>query len=315
MRNNIAEDISIKWNEENQALKSPVALMPRLLMLEVTNACNLKCTMCQNINMKRSKGFMSPELGKRAIIEAAQLGIREVALFTTGEPLLYKHLDELIIEAKNQNLYCYLSSNGLLLNKTTAEMLCTKGLDSFKFSIDASSKQEYESIRINGSFDKLINNVLLLKETRDKLQSPLKILCAAIAINTDQKRIEDFQKLFGPLCDSVLISECSNLGGKVNKDKTLNKKAGNTKKPPCRLLWDRIIICYNGKVTACCVDFDEELVYADYTATSLEKAWNNKTIQKWRNMHLTEGTCSMPMCGECNYPFLSEADELRNLNK
>lgn len=315
MSNNIVEDICIKWNEENQAAKSPVAPIPRLLMLEVTNACNLKCTMCQNTNMKRSKGFMSPELGKKAIREAADLGVREVALFTTGEPLLYKYLDELIIEAKKRNLYCYLSSNGLLLNKTIAEMLCTKGLDSFKFSIDASNKQEYESIRINGSFDRLINNVVLLKETRDRLQSPLKIICGAVAIRSDKKRIEDFQKLFGPLCDSVLISELSNLGGKINKDKILDKKADNKRRPPCRLLWDRIIICYDGKLTACCVDFDAELVYADYTVTSLEKAWNNQTIQKWRNMHLTEGTYLMAMCGECNYPFLSETDRLRKLNQ
>jgi MoaA/NifB/PqqE/SkfB family radical SAM enzyme len=265
--------------------------------------------------MKRSKGFMPPELGKKAIQEAAQLGIREVALFTTGEPLLYKYLDELIIEAKNRNLYCYLSSNGLLLEKTVAEMLCTTGLDSFKFSIDASNKQEYESIRINGSFNRLINNVQLLKKTRDNLQSPLKIICAAIAISPDQKWIKNFQKLFGPLCDSVLISELSNLGGKINKHKTLNKKMSNKKRPPCRLLWDRIIICYDGKVTACCVDFDAELAYADYTETSLKKAWNNETIQKWRKMHLTEGTCSMPMCGQCNYPFLSDADELRKLNQ
>ena len=117
MTSDIARSISKKWEQVDRLKKTILAPVPRLVMLEVTNACNLKCAMCQHPNMTREKGFMPLELGKKAIREAAKMGIKEAALFSTGEPLLYSHLEELIIEAKRRNLYCYLSSNGLLLNK------------------------------------------------------------------------------------------------------------------------------------------------------------------------------------------------------
>ncbi len=310
LSDNIVERITNKWNVFDKAEKSVIAPVPRLLMLEVTNACNLKCIICNNTNMKRPKGNMPVELGKKAIREAAKWGVKEVALFTTGEPLLYKNLEQLIIEAKKNKLYCYLTSNGLLLNEQKAEMLCQTELDSIKFSIDSSNKEEYEKIRVNGSFDKLLNNIQLLKKIRDNLNAPLKIICSAIIIAQNQEKIKAFRKLFEPLADSILFSEMSNLGGKIS-NATLCKREDIK---PCRLLWDRIIINYDAKISACCVDFDAELVYADYNTNTLEEVWNNTTIKKWRELHLGGNTKLMPMCGDCNTPFLLEVDKLKGKN-
>ncbi|MFC1623837.1 radical SAM/SPASM domain-containing protein [Candidatus Omnitrophota bacterium] len=314
MDSNISEKIVQRWNREDRIGKTAIAPAPRLLMLEVTNACNLKCRMCQNPNMTRARGYMDVELGKRTIREAAQIGIKEIALFSTGEPLLYARLDELIIEAKRQKLYCYLSSNGLLLEEKSAEMICRYGLDSFKFSIDASDKEEYEDTRINGDFDKLISNIRLLKHTRDRLQSPLKIICAYAIKDFDKKRIESFKNLFKPICDSILISEWSNLGGKVDASNTGAEVLNGRNRPSCRLLWDRIVVSYDGRITACCVDFDLELCYSDLNFVSLENAWNNETIQAWREKHLIGEGHLMPMCGKCSSPFIMKTDRLRGIN-
>jgi len=82
----------------------------------------------------------------------------------------------------------------------------------------------------------------------------------------------------------------------------------------CRLLWDRIVLCYDGRITVCCVDFDAELCYADLNFAPLETAWNNKTIQAWRQEHLTGRTDRMPMCGKCSSPFIMETDRLKGIN-
>lgn len=76
-------------------------------MLEVNNARNLKCVMCNNRKIHRPKGTMPVELGISALNEAADFRIKEVALFTVGEPLIYKHLEVLFKEAKQLliNLY------------------------------------------------------------------------------------------------------------------------------------------------------------------------------------------------------------------
>jgi len=310
MKEKTLERIVSNWEKIDHMQKNSMASVPRLLMLEVTNACNLKCKMCGNSKMTRNKGMMPKSFGIRMIQEAAQMGIQEVALYTTGEPLIYPHLEQLIIEAKKQELYCYITSNGLLLNESSIEMLCKSQLDSFKFSIDGSNKQEYESIRKQGNFDTLLKNIRLLKEKRDQLNSHLKIICAMVLLKENQDHQLDFKKTFEPLCDDILLSKATNIGGKFNKNESSEKKICRTIKP-CRLLWDRIIVNYDGKITACCVDFNAELVYDDCNLTSLTKAWNNQTIQDWRNRHLSGNINDLPLCNVCDAPYVFDANDLK----
>jgi radical SAM protein with 4Fe4S-binding SPASM domain len=311
MKESIVTRITENWEKIDRMKKSEIARVPRLIMLEVTNACNLRCEMCGNKNMKRDKGRMPLDLGRKAIREAADTGIREVALYTTGEPLLCPDIAELIKESKKNNLRCILTSNGLLLNEDIAEMLCRSGLDSFKFSIDGTSRQEYEAIRRGGNFDRLFKNVHLLKQTRDSMRSGMKIICAMVLMKQNMEHISRFRKTFGPLSDEVLISHMTNLGGKNGEGNVVKQRQGAR---PCRLLWDRIIINYDGKITACCVDFDADMVYGDYTSGGLLEAWNNKTMQSWRRNHLTNRVDTMPLCGKCDAPYVFDQSALNNEN-
>ncbi len=316
MNEKTAERIAKNWERIDRMEKSESAQIPRLLMLEVTNACNLRCKMCGNPKMTRSKGFMPLEMGKRAIREAAETGIGEIALFTTGEPLLYPRLEQLLVEAKKHDLYCFMTSNGLLLNENTIEMLCGSGLDSFKFSIDGTNEEEYESIRRQGNFDTLLKNTRLLRAARDRLNSGLKIICAMVLMEENRNHLTEFERLFEPVADDILISRATNLGGKYekrNKSEKVYKPAAAVQ--PCRLLWDRIIINYDGKITACCVDFDAELVYGDYNSETLAEAWNNETIRGWRKKHLTGRVETMPLCDVCDAPYIFNADDLINVQE
>lgn len=312
MHKDTLRQITENWERIDKMAKSSIAPIPRLLMLETTNACNLKCKICGNKNMKRPRGMMSIDLGQRAIREAAEIGIQEVALYTTGEPLLYPYLEQLIVTARKNNMYCFLTSNGMLLNKQLAKMLCKSGLNSFKFSIDGTNKEEYEAIREGGIFETLMSNVRLLRETRDRLGSKLKIICGMVLMERNQEHLSTFRTLFEPFADDLLISKVTNQGGKY-KDTSDIKSCGTTKPQPCRLLWDRIIINYDGKITACCIDFDAELVYGDYNNSTLLEVWNNEIIQTWRENHLTGKVATMPLCCDCNAPYIFDVNHLKEV--
>lgn len=283
-------------------------------MLEVTNACNLKCKMCGNKDMTRAKGMMSTDMAKRAIKEAAAIGIKEVALFSTGEPFLYSHLEKLILEAKANDLYCFLTSNGMLLNEKVAEMLCRSGLDSFKCSIDGTNKQEYESIRKGGNFDLLLGNIKYLRQRRDELGSKLKIICGMVLLDENKNKVSVFKELFGSIADDILVANAANIGGK-NKEISWDESFDFDMPKPCKLLWDRIVVNYDGKITACCVDFDAELVYGDYNSDCFLDVWNNNVMQKWRKDHLSGDIKSMPLCNKCDAPYISESNRLKQAQK
>ena len=200
------------------------------------------------------------------------------------------------------------------MNEDTVKMLCVSGLDSFKFSIDGTNKEEYEAIRRRGNFDILLKNTRLLRVARDRLNSGLKIICAMVLMEENRNHLSQFEKLFEAVADDLLISRVTNLGGKYEKkhvsEKITKPEAGVQ---PCRLLWDRVIINYDGKITACCVDFDAELVYGDYNFETLAEAWNNETIRSWRKRHLIGRVEMMPLCNVCDAPYIFNAENLRNI--
>jgi len=307
--------VADKWRRLDTLKSAPLAAFPKTLMLEVTNACNLACIMCAHPKMTRKAGLMPVQLGTRVIAEAAQLGAQEVALYSTGEPLIHKQLEEFICAAHKHGLRSYITSNGLLLNMETAQMLCNSALDSFKFSIDAANKESYEKVRVNGNFDQLLEKVKLLKSVRDATASPMKIICACLKFSDsadEQQKQKDFEALFSPWCDSIFFSEVTNLGGKI---KTSDSPTLTHNKPACRLLWDKLIVTYDGKLSACCIDFNAELIYADLAQESMESSWNNSLMQQWRQFHLEQKTTQMPMCGTCNTPVIHTPANLDQVNR
>src|SRR5688572_23571645 len=61
-------------NEASFRLRRPVSSVLSSVNLELTNHCNLRCTICPvNTTMRRPKGFMDPALFRRVIDENSQL--------------------------------------------------------------------------------------------------------------------------------------------------------------------------------------------------------------------------------------------------
>lgn len=64
--------------------------------IETSMACNLKCRYCSNKAGKPLPNELSLEEIKNDIDQALELGARSVVFIGGGEPLLYKHIFELI---------------------------------------------------------------------------------------------------------------------------------------------------------------------------------------------------------------------------
>ena len=90
-----------------------------------------------------------------------------------------------------------------------------------------------------------------------------------------------------------------NTAHKQRKDKC-NMSSAKKKKDDyiCSMVFDRIHITHNGFLTACCQDFNDDLLIADLKKVSLYDAWNGEKFKRFREMHLTkklEGT----LCHGC----------------
>ncbi len=314
----IVSDVKSHWGDFENHKHDRVAALPDTIMLELTNSCNLACTMCMNPKMTRKKGFMSLELVEKILIEADTLGIRKIALYTTGESFLHSKIFDIILLCKKYNMYTYVTTNLLLLDSEKIVKLFNTGIDSVKYSIDGLNQDEYEKIRIGGKYNKVIENIKEMKILRDSMESKTKLSIGIILSQYNISKRENYIQTYGSYVDEIIFSLISNQSGHISKSEYKNLKPSevniSTQWKPCRQLWDRIVVTYDGMLTACCIDFENTLSYSNLETSSLKESWNNLRMKTFRDEHTNHKFKEMSLCKTCDSPYIQQVSIWNKLN-
>jgi sulfatase maturation enzyme AslB (radical SAM superfamily) len=158
------------------------------LQLYLTNACNLKCSHCYLDAGKAIENELSPEEFGTIIDEFASLH-RTKVVFTGGKPLLYSDkFFKLANRAKKNNLNVQLFTNGTLVNQGIIEKL-NECVDEIQFSLDGATAEVNDEIRGKGVFNKVLENLRLLMNTKIKLKLSMVIM---------PRNVEDLKKYRNP---------------------------------------------------------------------------------------------------------------------
>ncbi len=143
---------------------------PRTLYLETSNRCNSLCQTCP-LTFYGSPGGahdMSFEEFRRVVDGAP--GLQRVVLHGIGEPLLNRHLPEMIRYLKARGVHVLFNSNAILLTRKWRELLLGSGLDEFRASLDAATPGTYGRIRGVPLHDRVVRNL-------DELVAARRALC------------------------------------------------------------------------------------------------------------------------------------------
>ena len=144
---------------------------PTLLELELSNQCNLECIMCEGrlssgIRKNRDKLPPLPNLYDDDFVEQIKEFIPhlEELRFNGGEPFAQKIVYDICMLVKDLNptLKITIATNGTVYNKQVQQILDNCNIH-LNISIDSLDKETYESIRINGNFDVLMENFDMFK--------------------------------------------------------------------------------------------------------------------------------------------------------
>jgi MoaA/NifB/PqqE/SkfB family radical SAM enzyme len=103
------------------------------LFVEITNACNFKCTWCPDEIMGRRRGFMKKERVFRLLDEIAEkrpwLGpLYPVKLHQMGEPMLHPDLAEIVAHAEGRGVGIELNTNCGFITAERVDALYRAGL-------------------------------------------------------------------------------------------------------------------------------------------------------------------------------------------
>jgi MoaA/NifB/PqqE/SkfB family radical SAM enzyme len=120
------------------------------LFIEITNACNFKCTWCPDDIMGRRRGFMKKERVFRILEEIAakrsRLGpIYPVKLHQMGEPFLHPDLVEIVERAERSGVPIELNTNCGLITRERIEGLYAAGLTNLILSYQTPDTETFKT--------------------------------------------------------------------------------------------------------------------------------------------------------------------------
>ena len=131
---------------------------PVCLYLEVTNRCNLLCETCpRTFEDLEPPADMSMELFRRIVDQAPN--VARVVLHGVGEPMLVKHLPDMIRYLKARGTHVLFNTNGTLLAPRKQREIIDTGLDELRVSLDAAEAATFLQVRGKDMFDRIVRNV------------------------------------------------------------------------------------------------------------------------------------------------------------
>ena len=152
----------------------PLALAhgPRTLYLETSNRCNSLCQTCPLTFYGSQGGAHDMSLDEfRTVVDAAP-GVERVVLHGIGEPLLNRHLPEMIRQLKARGVHVLFNSNAILLTRKWRDLLLGSGLDEYRASLDAATPATYLAIRGVPLHERVVRNIGALVAARRRPAAP-----------------------------------------------------------------------------------------------------------------------------------------------
>ncbi len=274
---------------------------PIRLWVELTSACNYRCKMCPNKELKKEdRGLMSFDVYKK-ILDDAHPFVLDINLAHRGESLLHPQLIEAICYAKKLGFFTRLHTNGSLLTEELSEKILSSGLDRLSFSFDGYTKETYEDIRRGGNFENTLNNIIHFLKRKRAVQSK-KPETALEVINMEdenngssKKEKEKFLSRFKSLpLDNLVIKKMHNWAGEITPKDTPHKYSA------CPFPWNALVICWDGAVLPCTQDFFGHYTVGNVMESSLEQIWNNKKMASLRKKLAGEKVHDLKTCSRCD---------------
>ena len=166
---------------------TPINVSPLSVDINITDRCNFRCLQCRGAEESYDpKGEIDSTDMKRIIRDMADMHIPYLTI-SGGEPLLrYDLVLETIEYAQSHGIKVGMVTNSSLLNEEKLTSLVEAGLHRIAISLDGATKETHDEIRMPGSFDKIMADLVLCQELRQRKSFRLHINTVVLRQNFRQ---------------------------------------------------------------------------------------------------------------------------------
>lgn len=285
--------------------------LPKCLNIELNNTCNHQCIFCPfhspYLRRKFEASHMNLDFAKKILDMAKKqkIGENEIGFYATGEPLVYKELEQCIKYAKELGFkYTFITTNGALANPARIIDLLDAGLDSIRFSVNAATPNMYKEIHGKDDFSKVMENIRFLDKYRKKRNIQVSVSMSCVVTKKTKREVNIIKKLFDQLVDEFVffpVMDLDTIDYKLESDYALDEVDENYEKKikACPSLFNSMYINSKGQVRICCDARAIDIIAADLNQKmDLVAAWNSKKMIDYRKMHM-EGSIKGSVCENC----------------
>lgn len=304
---------------------------PFMIMIDVCNICNFRCSFCPTGDPKllesfnRPQGIMDLGLFCKIVddIKKFDKKLKKLQFYKDGEPLINKDLGSMVAYAKSKGIADSLvvSSNGSLIDESRAIEIIESGLDRINISVKHVSVSGYKKITSTYSdYEAIRKGIEFLFSEKTRIGSPLevyvKIIDSGLSDDEKNKFLADFSSISNGINIDTLMgwSLCQQkdfrLGMAVDKGMNGQTPIKNSRKI-CPLPFYTMAVNFNGMVSVCCVDWSWGTIIGDARKESLIDIWTGKRMKEFRMCHLRQERSKIAACASCHYLLgINEASDI-----
>ncbi len=285
-----------------RAARLPYA--PFTIYLDPCNACDVRCTFCPQSNWgRRARGQMPWELFTRAVDEIVRLKPARVFLFCYGEATLNKRIADMVRTIADAGLRIRMHTNAFALTEGKARALVEAGLHEVKFSFDTADRELYNRMRQGSDFEKVLANIRRMVEIRDELGADrpafyLQELVPFAEGAGKPANTRAYMDLFAGLkvkFRAKYMHSFAGQGGEAEFAMADDEGASH-----CSQLYRRIVVNFDGKIHACCLDPEGHNIVGDLAAgDSIAESWNGPAMIALRERTNRGDVAGVPPCDKC----------------
>lgn len=289
--------------------------VPIAIAFEPTTSCNLRCPECPSglRSFTRPTGMLQENLFKSTIDQIADK-LLYLTFYFQGEPYLHPKFTELVQYATERGIYTATSTNAHYLKEDLAEKTVKSGLDRLIISIDGTTQETYESYRIGGKLEKVIEGTKEIVKAKRKLKSNTPhLIFQFLVVKPNEHQIQEVKNLAKEIgVDEVRFKTAQiydfedgsdliptiDRYSRYEKTKSGKFKIKGKKLDHCWKMWHSCVITWDGKVVPCCFDKDATHQLGDLNEEEFKGIWNGEKYTNFRSS-LIQSRDSIDICKNC----------------
>jgi len=287
----------------HEAFSSVLAVpaFPRRVTVELTNHCNLNCTMCPRRYMTMPGGFMSVSLFTRIIDEMAAHPGTVLVPFFRGESLLHPEFTAMIAYAKPRVGSVQLATNATLMNRAIAEALIDLEVDFVSFSIDSADPEIYGRVRRNADLGDVLRNIEYLctmKQERNAKKPQIQV--SVVETDDTAEGVEAFIRFWSGKVDRVRVYREHSRDGHFGALGGEREERPSKSRKPCLKPFNDLVVYWNGEVALCNHDWNRTAPLGNVHDRSIQEIWRSDAYELQRRAQIGMGEME-DLCRGCDH--------------